>query len=316
MPGEITARSRSGRMGSARLGATPLTGSGDVLDALGIERLAAASPDVSRRLGRVLGLVRDAPDEGRRTGRQGLARGGRGQRGADRAGARATSSLGPTVSTELCDDAVYDRRVEKPYWLDEQAEYMDARRHDGPVDVAIVGGGVWAAPVRSRWPRPEGGFACTKRARSPPARAGGTAAFAFVVARCSTTSPERCSRPERAAAFWRLTERTLDRMAELAGDAFERVGGLRLAANEQGRAAGGTRRVARGRLRRGVGRRVARATRRQATAAIVNPDDGALFPGDGCGVWRPGPSRRERMSVRGRGSRHSTTSMQARRDRL
>ena len=49
---------------------------------------------------------------------------------------------GPTVSTELCDDAVYDRRVEKPYWLDERAEPLDAGRHDGPVDVAIVGGGV------------------------------------------------------------------------------------------------------------------------------------------------------------------------------
>ena len=41
------------------------------------------------------------------------------------------------MSTELCGDAVYDRRV-KPYWLDERAEPLDAGRHDGPVDVAIV----------------------------------------------------------------------------------------------------------------------------------------------------------------------------------
>ena len=37
---------------------------------------------------------------------------------------------------------------------------------------------------------------------------------------------------ERAAGLWRLTERTLDRMESLAGDALRRVGSLRLAADE------------------------------------------------------------------------------------
>ncbi len=37
---------------------------------------------------------------------------------------------------------------------------------------------------------------------------------------------------EAAAGLWQLTERTLDRMAELAGDALRRVGSLRLAADE------------------------------------------------------------------------------------
>jgi gamma-glutamylputrescine oxidase len=36
---------------------------------------------------------------------------------------------------------------------------------------------------------------------------------------------------ERAASLWRLTERSLERMAELAGDAFRRTGSLRLAAD-------------------------------------------------------------------------------------
>ena len=40
---------------------------------------------------------------------------------------------------------------------------------------------------------------------------------------------------DRAAALWQLTERTLDRMEELAGDALRRVGSLRLAADEQER---------------------------------------------------------------------------------
>ena len=40
---------------------------------------------------------------------------------------------------------------------------------------------------------------------------------------------------ERAGALWRLTERTLDRMESLAGDALRRVGSVRLAADEKER---------------------------------------------------------------------------------
>ena len=62
VPGEITSALSVGSNALLRLGATPLTGSGDVLDALGIERLAAAEdPDVSEAARQVLGLVRDAP---------------------------------------------------------------------------------------------------------------------------------------------------------------------------------------------------------------------------------------------------------------
>jgi DNA processing protein len=62
VPGEITSALSVGSNALLRLGATPLTGSGDVLEALGIERLAAAEdPDVSEEARRVLGLVRDVP---------------------------------------------------------------------------------------------------------------------------------------------------------------------------------------------------------------------------------------------------------------
>jgi DNA processing protein len=62
VPGEITSALSVGSNALLRLGATPLTGSGDVLEALGIERLEAAEdPDVSEPARRVLGLVRDAP---------------------------------------------------------------------------------------------------------------------------------------------------------------------------------------------------------------------------------------------------------------
>ena len=61
VPGEITSALSVGSNALLRLGATPLTGSGDVLEALGIERAAAEDPDVSEAAKRVLGLVRDAP---------------------------------------------------------------------------------------------------------------------------------------------------------------------------------------------------------------------------------------------------------------
>jgi len=62
VPGEITSALSVGSNALLRLGATPLTGSGNVLEALGIERAeAVADPDVSEAARRVLGLVRDTP---------------------------------------------------------------------------------------------------------------------------------------------------------------------------------------------------------------------------------------------------------------
>ena len=48
----------------------------------------------------------------------------------------------PTVCIGRCGEGVYDRRVETPFWLDEPAELLPVVRLEGPVEVAIVGGGV------------------------------------------------------------------------------------------------------------------------------------------------------------------------------
>ena len=171
--------------------------------------------------------------------------------------------------------------MEKPYWLDEPAEPLDAGRHDGPVDVAIVGGGVTGcscaltlaeAGMRVRL------YEARTIASGASGRNGGFAlrggAMQYDVAR-STFGPER------AAAFWRLTERTLDRMAELAGDAFRRVGSLRLAADEQERdelRAEHDALHADGFAVEWVDELPERLAGTYH-AAIVNPDDGALLPG-------------------------------------
>lgn len=60
VPGEITSALSAGSNALLKLGAAPLTGSGDVLDALGIDRATAqVDPEVSEAAQRVLALVRD-----------------------------------------------------------------------------------------------------------------------------------------------------------------------------------------------------------------------------------------------------------------
>lgn len=64
VPGEITNALSVGSNALLKLGATPLTSTADVLDALGIERPAASAsdaPDVSDIAQRVLAVVRDMP---------------------------------------------------------------------------------------------------------------------------------------------------------------------------------------------------------------------------------------------------------------
>ena len=125
--------------------------------------------------------------------------------------------------------------MESPFWLEEPAEPLRGRRRSGPVDVAVVGGGVTGCSCALSLA--EAGVAVRLHearaiASGASGRNGGFAlrggAMRFATARARLGQ-------ERASAFWRLTERTLDRMAELAGDALRRVGSLQLAADEQER---------------------------------------------------------------------------------
>jgi gamma-glutamylputrescine oxidase len=125
--------------------------------------------------------------------------------------------------------------VETSFWLDEPTEEVAEVRHLGSVDVAVVGGGVT-------------GCACAltlaeagARVRLHEARAiasgasGRNGGFALRGGAMPYDLARETFGSDRAMAFWRLTERALDRMEELAGDAFRRVGSLRLAADAQER---------------------------------------------------------------------------------
>jgi gamma-glutamylputrescine oxidase len=125
--------------------------------------------------------------------------------------------------------------VGEPYWLDEPAEPLRGARLDGAVDVAVVGGGVTG--LSCALTLAEGGLRVrVHEARTVASGASGrNGGFALRGAAMPYDRARQSLGAERAAALWRLTERTLDRMEGLAGDALRRVGSLRLAADQQER---------------------------------------------------------------------------------
>jgi gamma-glutamylputrescine oxidase len=121
------------------------------------------------------------------------------------------------------------------YWLADDRPGFSENRLEGRVDVAVVGGGVTGcacAHVLADAGRRVRLYDAREIAGGASGRNGGFAlrggAPAYDIAR------ERLG-PERAQELWRLTERNLDRLEELAGDAFRRTGSLRLAADRQER---------------------------------------------------------------------------------
>ncbi len=115
------------------------------------------------------------------------------------------------------------------YWLDDEALALPVSRLSGPPDVIVIGGGVTGCSC-----------ALTLAERGVSVRlhdgreiAGGASGRNGGFALRGAATPydvarERVGR-SRAKLLMELTERSLDRLAELAGDAFRRLGSLRLA---------------------------------------------------------------------------------------
>ena len=115
------------------------------------------------------------------------------------------------------------------YWLEEAREELPGRRFAGRPEVAVIGGGVTGCScaltlaehgVRVRL------YEAREIAAGASGRNGG---FALRGATPPYDEARRLLGPERARLVMELTERALDRMEVLAGDAFRRVGSLRLA---------------------------------------------------------------------------------------
>lgn len=116
-----------------------------------------------------------------------------------------------------------------PYWLDEPRLELPRRRHDGAVDVEIVGGGVTGCSCALALA--EAGL----RVRLHEAReiAGGASGRNGGFALRGTAAPYPVAVETMgggaAMALWRQTEAAVDAMAELAGDALRRTGSFRIA---------------------------------------------------------------------------------------
>jgi gamma-glutamylputrescine oxidase len=121
------------------------------------------------------------------------------------------------------------------FWLEEpwpESPATRGRGSRGRPDVEVVGGGVTGCACALALARSGAAvrlYEAREIAGGASGRNGGFAlrggAMPFDVA---------CDRLgiERAASLWSLTEHALDRMAAIAGDAFQRVGSVRLAADE------------------------------------------------------------------------------------
>jgi glycine/D-amino acid oxidase-like deaminating enzyme len=122
-----------------------------------------------------------------------------------------------------------------PYWLEDEPVPRAAVRHQGTVDVAIVGAGITGVAAALRLA--ENG----KRVRVHDARgvaegaSGRNGGFALRGGASRYDVARETYGVERARDLWHWTERALDRIEGLAGDALQRNGSLRLAADDEER---------------------------------------------------------------------------------
>jgi glycine/D-amino acid oxidase-like deaminating enzyme len=121
----------------------------------------------------------------------------------------------------------------EPYWLSEPHDSLRSRPLRAPAEAEVVGGGIT-------------GFACALalargglRVRVHEARvvasgaSGRNGGFALRGGAMAYDSAREWLGADSAREYWRLTERYVDRVAELGGDAFRPVGSLRLAADAE-----------------------------------------------------------------------------------
>jgi len=124
------------------------------------------------------------------------------------------------------------RSASTSLWLEEPREELPRRRFDGRAEVAVIGGGVTgcscALTLAERGVRVRL-YEAREIAGGASGRNGG---FALRGATVPYDEARRDLGDQRARLLMELTERSLDRMEALAGDAFRRVGSLRLAYDE------------------------------------------------------------------------------------
>jgi glycine/D-amino acid oxidase-like deaminating enzyme len=117
------------------------------------------------------------------------------------------------------------------YWLSEGWSAPVARRTDGPVDVVVIGGGVTGCSCAHRLAQAGLSVQVLEAREIASGASGRNGGFALRGGAPAYDTARGQLGAELAHALWRLTERYLDRLESLAGEAFRRTGSLRLAAD-------------------------------------------------------------------------------------
>ena len=115
-----------------------------------------------------------------------------------------------------------------PYWLDEPLSRRAAPHHD-EVDAVVVGGGVTGCSCAFTLAQAGLRVRLHDDREIAAGASGRNGGFALRGGPAPYDVTRELIGAESALRFWRLTEEAIDRMAQLAGDSFRRLGSLRIA---------------------------------------------------------------------------------------
>ena len=125
--------------------------------------------------------------------------------------------------------------MDEPYWLDgERAEFAH-RPLARPPDAVVIGAGVTGCAAALRLAEAGLRVRLHEARRIASGASGRNGGFALCGGAMPFDVACRDLGREHARSLWTLTERYVDRMEALAGDAFRRTGSLRLAAGHEER---------------------------------------------------------------------------------
>jgi gamma-glutamylputrescine oxidase len=117
------------------------------------------------------------------------------------------------------------------YWLDGDAKPLPRVRLDRRPEVIVIGGGVTGCSCALRLAEAGIHVRVHEARRVAGGASGRNGGFALRGAASPYDEAVAALGPDGARRLMQLTERGLDLLEELAGDAFRRVGSLRLAAD-------------------------------------------------------------------------------------
>jgi gamma-glutamylputrescine oxidase len=125
--------------------------------------------------------------------------------------------------------------VAETYWLEDETDERPRTSTGRAVDVAVVGAGITGCSCALTLARAGVGVRVHDERGVAEGASGRNGGFALRGGAMSYVNAREWLGAERAAEYWRWTERHLDEMTRLGGDALRRVGSLRLAADKEER---------------------------------------------------------------------------------